>query len=281
MLTTIIHLFTPAAHNNYRAKALHLSSLSIFMLLVIFSQLLFAVLTKAMPQVLGAVSTVKADELIALTNLERDKLGLAPLEINDSLVKAAALKAGDMIAKNYWAHTSPDGNSPWDWFRQSDYTYVYAGENLARDFTDSASVVDAWLKSPTHRDNLLSSRYRDIGIAVVTAEFQGQETTLVVQLFGTQIEHGLPVVAGQISQSAEAVMAEVSAEPFWPKLSPFNLTKATSIALTLVLLLALVVDTIFITRHRIVRLSGQGLAHMVFLGILLVLLLGIQPGLIL
>lgn len=281
MLKTLSHLFTPNPHNNYKAKTLHLSSLSIFMLLIMFSQLFFSVLVKTMPGVLGVTSSVNAQELVTLTNLKREEQSLPALSLNDDLVKAAALKAGDMIAKNYWAHTSPDGQSPWTWFEDAHYRYVYAGENLARDFGDSNSVVEAWMNSPTHRDNLLSSRYRDMGIAVVEADFQGQPTTLVVQLFGTKVAQGLPVVAGQIGESAEAVLAEVSGEPLWPQLSAFNLTKATSIALTSILLLAMVLDTIFITRHKIVRLSGQGLAHLVFLGILLILLLGVQPGLIL
>ena len=65
-----------------------------------------------------------------------------------------------MIAKNYWAHNAPDGASPWSFFKNVGYRYLYAGENLARDFGDSASVVNAWMNSPTHRDNLLSGRYR-------------------------------------------------------------------------------------------------------------------------
>jgi hypothetical protein len=66
-----------------------------------------------------------------------------------------------------------------------------------------------------------------------------------------------------------------------PGLNGFTLTKSVSIALTLIILMALVIDTFIITRKRIVRLSGKGLAHLIFLVILLILLLGIQPGLIL
>ncbi|MCG2685812.1 CAP domain-containing protein, partial [Candidatus Parcubacteria bacterium] len=64
------------------------------------------------------------------------------------------------------------------------YDYLYAGENLAKDFSHSSGVVDAWMNSPTHRENLVNPRYEDIGLAVVNGTLNGVETTLVVQMFG-------------------------------------------------------------------------------------------------
>lgn len=289
MFKTLAHLFLPRPSNNFKAKTLHVSSLSILMVLVMVSQLLISFFSMAVPGVLGINSSITADELINLTNQKRQEAGLSTLTFNQSLANAASQKGADMIAKNYWAHTSPDGVSPWNFFKNVGYRYLYAGENLARDFTDSASVVNAWMNSPTHRDNLLSGRYREIGIAVIHDTFQGQPTTLVVQLFGTQVASILPIKVGDITPAAEAVLAEVNtAEEAVIKetlpvswFSSFHLTKAVSVSLTFILLAAIIVDSLIITRKKIIRLSGKGMAHIIFLSVLLIILLGLQPGLVL
>lgn len=314
----LIDLFVPHARNNYRAKTLHLSSLSVFLVIVMFGQLLLTAVNQTFPGVLGLTSSITADQLVELTNQERLANGLEPLSLNQDLVQAASLKGSDMIAKDYWAHTSPDGQTPWSFIKEVGYTYLYAGENLARDFTDSSSVVNAWMNSPTHRANILSSRYHDLGIAVIDGDFQGQETTLVVQMFGTE---AAPAVAQNTTKPALIAQAQaetINASPTasapaettpsavvigdlaannleapptpsvlgkliarLPGLSDFILTKSLSIALTVIILLAIVIDTFVITRQHIVRLAGKNLAHLIFLGVLLVLLLAIQPGLIL
>jgi len=248
------------------------------MLIIMISQILFTFLGQKLPGVLGITSTITAEELVNLTNKERQVNGLNLLTINPVLNQAAQTKAADMIANNYWAHTSPAGQTPWAFLKNVNYRYLYAGENLARDFYDSIAVVSAWMNSPTHKDNILSSRYRETGIAVVQDMFQGQETTLVVQLFGTQVGSLLPEKTGEISQSAEAVLAEMKSTPL---ISSFQLTKSISVSLTIILLSVIIIDSLIITKKKIVRLSGKGLAHLIFLGILLVLLLGIQPGLVL
>lgn len=272
----LTHLFLPHSSNNYKAKTLHVSSLSTLILLVMASQILITVFSRFVPGVLGIATSITAQELIDLTNNKRVAQGLSTLTFNPVLAQAAQAKGADMIAKNYWAHTSPDGLTPWVWFKNANYRYLYAGENLARDFSDSSGVVNAWMNSPTHRENILSNRYREMGIAVVHDNFQGQPTTLVVQMFGTQVSS----VPGQITEAAEAVLAEIRV-PSLPLIDSFSLTKAVSISLTLILLAVMVIDAVIITRKRIVRLSGKAWAHLVFLGILLVVLIGIQPGLIL
>ncbi len=286
-MSLLFHLFLPHSSNNYKAKTLHVSSLSALMLLVMVSQILITIFSRAVPGVLGIATSITVQELIDLTNSKRQEQGLPALAVNQTLVQVAQQKAADMIAKNYWAHTSPDGLTPWTFFKSANYKYLYAGENLARDFSDSTSVVNAWMNSSTHRENIVSNRYREIGIAVIHDTFQGQPTTLVVQMFGTQVSSA-PVVAqkqvtktvGQITEAAEAVLAEIQAPPL-PVIDSFSLTKAVSVSLTLILLTVMVIDAVVITRKRIVRLSGKAWAHLVFLGILLLVIIGIQPGLIL
>lgn len=287
MVKTLTHLFIPHPANNYKARTLHLSSLSMLMLIIMSGQILMTLLGRAMPGVLGIATNITAEELVSLTNTKRTEAGLPQLTINPVLSQAAQAKAADMIAKNYWAHTSPDGVTPWVWFKNVGYRYLYAGENLARDFSDSTGVISAWMNSPTHRDNIMSNRYREIGIAVVHDTFQGQPTTLVVQLFGTPVA-SLPEVAqaqaeksvGRITEQAESVLAQLETQPL-PLLDSFSVTKAVSLSLTLVLLTVMAIDAVVITRKKIVRLSGKAWAHLVFLAVLLLVIIGIQPGLIL
>src|SRR3989338_7182361 len=106
------------------------------------------------------------------------------LELNPELSLAAEKKAEDMFARNYWAHNGPNGSTPWDFIKGAGYTYIYAGENLAKDFQNSNDVVQAWMKSPSHRENILRKEYQDIGFAVVNGVLNGEETTLVIQMFG-------------------------------------------------------------------------------------------------
>jgi hypothetical protein len=90
-----------------------------------------------------------------------------------------------MLKNGYFAHNSPSGITPWKWFDDVDYAYVYAGENLAIDFNTGEGVHEAWMNSPGHRQNILNPHYRDIGIAVVSGAFQDRTTTIVIQHFGS------------------------------------------------------------------------------------------------
>ncbi len=123
--------------------------------------------------------------LVDLTNKARAENNTPTLTLSDTLTQAAQMKANDMASKQYFAHTSPDGTTPWYWFQKAGYGFMYAGENLAVDFSESSDVENAWLASPKHRENIVDNRFSEIGIATKTAMWQGRETTFVVQLFGT------------------------------------------------------------------------------------------------
>lgn len=125
-------------------------------------------------------------EIIKLANQERAGLGLSVLTENPVLNQAAGLKVSDMLKENYFSHTSPAGIDPWHWFEEAGYGYKYAGENLAMDFGSAASVHRAWMKSPTHKENIISEKFSEIGVAVQEGILDGRETLLAVQLFGTQ-----------------------------------------------------------------------------------------------
>ena len=128
---------------------------------------------------------IVSSDILQLLNAQRKSQGLTVLKENPKLSKAALLKARDMFEQGYFGHKSPKGIPGWYWIQESGYHYELAGENLAIGFLDSEEVYQAWYDSPQHRENLFNPDFQDIGIAVVKGKFQGNETTIVVQLFGT------------------------------------------------------------------------------------------------
>lgn len=134
--------------------------------------------------VLGTEAQITTNSLLAATNAQRVNNGEQPLTLNAKLNAAAKLKVQNMFADQYWAHTAPDGTTPWHWFTAAGYDYSDAGENLAKDFSTSISTVSAWMASPTHRANILNSKYQDVGFAVMDSTLNGEPTTLVVALYG-------------------------------------------------------------------------------------------------
>jgi uncharacterized protein YkwD len=123
--------------------------------------------------------------VIANTNALRTSLNLAPLKESTVLNIAAAQKLQDMIQHQYFAHFSPEGVSPWHWFQVNKYSYTHAGENLAIGFIDPKSTVDAWANSASHRRNMVSPYYKEIGVAAAEGKIKDMEGIIVVQFFGT------------------------------------------------------------------------------------------------
>lgn len=144
-----------------------------------------------------------------MANQTRQAAGLQPLQKNAELGKAAQMKAENMLAENYFAHTSPSGISPWHWFLKSGYNYKYAGENLAIGFFESQEVFSAWLNSPSHKANILNPNYKEVGTAVISG-FGENKAVVVVQEFGAQ----KPVAAAKSANpvaSAESTIPDKSA----------------------------------------------------------------------
>lgn len=130
-------------------------------------------------------ATVYPAVLADLANQDRNASDVPELTWSPTLEQAAKLKAEDMAENGYFAHTSPNGITPWHWLSKVDYNFLYAGENLAIDFTESANVENAWINSPKHKENIMNSHFTEIGIATVDGFFEGKNTTFVVEFFGT------------------------------------------------------------------------------------------------
>ncbi len=184
---TLTHYLHPQHSNNQKAKLLHTSSLFLLSIFLVIYQVILQALPLTGVKILGYAANISPDEVIRLTNLKRREAGVPELSYNAALSQAAKAKGEHMLANDYWAHIAPDGTEPWKFFTDYGYKYRYAGENLARDFSNPSSAIDAWMASPSHKENMLSSKYKEIGVAVVEGDLNGVETTIIVQLFGTQM----------------------------------------------------------------------------------------------
>ncbi len=295
------HLFIPHESNKHRARVLHHDSLLIVITLLFSTLLIMQGAQRQYPAVLGdSTTSITVQALLKDTNLEREANGLPPLNLNPELTQAAQMKAQDMFAKDYWAHVSPDGTTPWYWIKDAGYNYLYAGENLARGFNSSSAVVDAWMNSPEHRANMLSPHYTDIGFAVQSGVLTGTQTTLVVQEFGSPYNPDGTVVAAVLSPTpipqAGIVQTQTNASPSSrvvgnvkiiqpsalagqaavatpPLIDSEMLKRDISFVILGFFLLALAIDAIIVERKNIVRAFSHNVDHMLFL--LFILIAGI------
>jgi uncharacterized YkwD family protein len=110
-----------------------------------------------------------AAKVIELTNAQRRQNGLPDLKADTQLSGVAQKKSEDMKQKNYFSHTSPTYGSPFDMMRDFGVTYKTAGENIAQGQQTPEQVVDAWMKSQGHRENILSPKYTHIGVGYESA----------------------------------------------------------------------------------------------------------------
>lgn len=125
--------------------------------------------------------------VVARTNAYREEHGLAPLARNALLDRAAEEKVADMVAKDYFAHESPDGEGAADIMRRVGYEYLIIGENLALgSFADAEDLVGGWMKSDSHRENLLTPSFREIGVAIGQTMREGRMVSIAVQEFGAE-----------------------------------------------------------------------------------------------
>lgn len=310
----LAHLFHPQRSNNHRARILHpevLGVLVAFMCITIGVAQYGSHNKDFLGSILGYASDITVDKVVAATNAERAKYGLAPLQYNSTLSAAALAKGQDMFNNQYWAHTSPTGKEPWAFIQDAGYVYQVAGENLARDFMTTPDMLLAWMASPTHKANIVNARYEDIGVAVINGNLSGIDTTLVVQMFGKQ---RVTAKQPEVLSVAEAVAAEPANTQVTPaplekpvekpevesplesepvayeqtvvqssdvfestRLSPLQLTKAIVLSVIMLLVVVLILDVVVMRSRNSARVVGKNLAHIIFLvtiGILIMLFKG-------
>jgi hypothetical protein len=301
------HLFTPHHTNNFRAKLLHNSGIFAVIGIVVASNIFVRLLANPSLHILGFTSSVTIDEVVRATNEARASAGLKQLSYNEKLADAARRKAANMYSENYWAHNSPSGKNPWVWFKEAGYSYVYAGENLAKDFGSTDRLMAAWMASPTHRDNVVNSKYSEIGVAVVPGSLQGQETVLVVQLFGAATGGSVPKtevaennsaqlapintpevkgqeIASMVPPEVNIIQVSPASSPVavdLPRFNRFNLSRTLSLFTTALFILALVLDLYVAESKILTRRVGNNWAHILFINLILLATTIVNAGKIL
>lgn len=253
------------------------------------------------PGILGYSSEINYQKVLDQTNIERKNAGLESLVFNSVLAASAKTKAEDMFRNDYWAHNSPQGKTPWTFFDSAGYKYSVAGENLAKDFYDTDSLMKAWMNSPTHKANIIHSKYKEIGIAVVNGTLGGVKTTLVVQHFGTPliaqtapkntvskqtndtvqpeiINQPVSEIVPQAIDLPEIKTAEVLAGNKEKLISPLTLSKIFGSIIFIVLVIVLFIDGFITLKKNTHRLTGSTVGHIGFLIFIFLLMLYNQQG---
>lgn len=296
------HLFLPHHTNNQRAKLLHQETMLLLVAVLFVGSLFVGSFRHSHPQVLGISVNMSIEDLLLLTNVQRQQNGLPVLQLNGQLNAAAANKAANMFAENYWAHNSPSGKTPWDFIRGAGYNYIYAGENLARGFTTAQDTINAWMASPDHRANVLSPNYTDVGFAIAQGSLTGEsDTVLVVEEFGSTT-YAKPQVVAPVQAAATENNTPLPTAIPTPTLIPItpsvlatppvlgkqgfeSLTqlrqaplinsafwaKVIALGLLGLFILTFILDFVIIGERQMVRIAGHNADHILFLiGILII-----------
>jgi hypothetical protein len=291
MINFLRHLFLPRETNNYRPGLLHHKILLGLTLFFVTAGILTSIVRTNFPAVLGISANISNQQLLILTNQQRQNNGLGALTDNSQLDQAAANKAADMFSKDYWAHNAPDGTTPWTFIKGAGYNYIYAGENLARGFNSASDVITAWMNSPEHRQNVLSPNYQNVGFAVATGNLSGEDTVLVVEMLGSTSLSGSPsnnqippaVAPGSPTvNTAKAVNTQPVVQAQTPVVPANNpnllgvsvikplINSHTFVSLSAGVILSLFIfvlllDMFIIERKKVVRFVGHNLDHVLFL----------------
>ncbi|MFA5095303.1 MAG: CAP domain-containing protein [Candidatus Paceibacterota bacterium] len=284
--------FIPHEGNEHRPHILRGSNIRNIVIVVIFLETLaFLIPTLTRINITGGMATVLPAVLAQLTNQERKEQNLQTLVVNPILNEAAEMKAEDMAAKSYFAHTSPEGKTPWYWLEKVGYEYQYAGENLAINFSDSKDVTEAWMASPTHKANIVKGNYTEIGTGVATGIYKGRETVFVAQVYANPIKNTTKRIQSKETEaettpgvanaekSSDVLGAEINTPAdqdqkvaFWQKIfaSPRNSTNTILYVIFGIIIFALLLNIFIKIKHQHPDLITNGLIALAIIGAIFV-----------
>lgn len=249
-------VFIPSHKNSHRPYALRHLMLSIYSVVLVISHLSFGVIQYTP---LTTNPDRLASDVLTEINIERREAGKPTLAENNLLNSAARKKLEDMFQKNYWDHVSPDGVKAWGFINETGYSYSSAGENLARGFISSKSMVDAWMDSETHKKNILDANFTETGIAVGNGIVGGKEATIAVQLFGAP--------SAVFSQRNAIVAGERSVSPSFSLENPLSDPRTPYFAIYLAIFALIVFDGVMIRLNKTHRNSKHMLSFRTSLGL--------------
>lgn len=199
-------------NNDYYPYALRLPALCSYIVFILVFNIFATKLFILSPQQASAQEAIDMNQLYSLINQDRTENNLPTLKENNQLMQAAQAHGEDMFQEQYWGHYSPSGKTPWSFITATGYSYRYAGENLARDFITASEINDAWMNSPEHRSNILSSDYQDIGMSIVTGTLNGEQATIVVQMLASPLVQNttpLPGATGTLDSDSVSVSGQM------------------------------------------------------------------------
>lgn len=129
---------------------------------------------------------ITPESVLRAMNERRAEQGLAPLRMDERLMLAAGDRMRHMEEDGYWSHESPAGLSPFVWLAARAYSHRVAAENLAAGFETSEVLVQAWMESPGHRNNIMSVEFEHCGISIIDGATTGPASgRSIVVLFGS------------------------------------------------------------------------------------------------
>ncbi len=146
-------------------------------------------------------NTSEEYQMLDLINNERQARGLDPLVMNNTLSSVARLHSQDMIDREFFSHTNPDGLTSSDRARNAGYNFVALGENLCGN-PSIATGHSLLMNSPSHSANILNPSFKEVGIGIVDGGPYGK---MITQLFGTQ--------SGNITTPAKTPIQENQGRP--------------------------------------------------------------------
>ena len=222
--------FIPHEGNNYHPHVLHTKRAVLYAGVSLAVKIGAIVFVLALPKeafLLPDVLLEQKKELAILVDNVRKDRNLSVLSTSGKLEQSSQLKASDMVAQQYFSHTTPDGRGFSSFLKEVGYDYTVAGENLAMGFSSPKAVVDAWIASPLHYKNLADQEFNEQGLGIDSGVYEGKDTIFIAHHFGKpkqyvttaqaqpqEVEKKIEVSGTKISQPAPVV--QQSNEPAQP-----------------------------------------------------------------
>ncbi len=196
----------------------HFFKTKLFGLLVVVFLAVKVLITLFLPNHATQASDLTTLNILEAINNQRQLRDLTTLNTNAILTKAAQTKSDDMQARHYFSHVDPGGHYIWDTIVADGYTpYLRLGENLAIEFYDTDSLINAWMNSPEHRANILNAGFVDQGMGLTFGNVaQGQYYSAITNTFGTlapiaQLKVPAALVASASKPPAQKLPSHVAA----------------------------------------------------------------------
>jgi hypothetical protein len=184
---------------------------------------------------LAYATEISRSALLSSTNSQRASHGAGALSINSQLNSAAQAKANDMVARDYWAHNTPDGKEPWVFIDAQGYNYTKAGENLAYGYSTSNETIIGWMNSSSHRANMLDTEFTEVGFGFINSpDYVGTydpdatppvltragSVTIIVGMYGKPVVNTPPPVAASQQSLPSNTSKTVPVDKPEPEIEP-------------------------------------------------------------